>query len=170
MTLLDRHISFVEALRRAGLPVSLSEDLDSVRAITDLGLHDRDALRAGLAATLVKREQHRSSFDAIFDLFYPVMLGSGSLDLEADAATAAAALGGDNDELLRRLRERITEAMHADDREAMDARRHSAFAIGAIGDERSRSLLERFTSNSDPYLAEIAREALLQIAKVTDES
>lgn len=121
MTLLDRHISFVEALRRAGLPVSLSEDLDSVRAITDLGLHDRDALRAGMATTLVKRQQHRSSFDAIFDLFYPVMLGSGSLDLEADTATAAAALAGDNDELLQRLRERATEAMQDNDREAMEA-------------------------------------------------
>ena len=33
MTLLDRHIEFVEALRAAGLPVSLAEGLDAVRAI-----------------------------------------------------------------------------------------------------------------------------------------
>jgi len=33
MTLLDRHIEFVEALRDARLPVSLAEGLDAVRAI-----------------------------------------------------------------------------------------------------------------------------------------
>ena len=34
--LLDRHIAFVEALRSAGLPVSLAEDLDAVRALGHL--------------------------------------------------------------------------------------------------------------------------------------
>ena len=34
MALLDRHIAFIEALRAAGLPVSLSEDLDSVAALS----------------------------------------------------------------------------------------------------------------------------------------
>ena len=34
MPLLDRHIAFVEALRTAGLPVSLAEDLDAVTAVT----------------------------------------------------------------------------------------------------------------------------------------
>ena len=38
MTLLDRHIEFVEALRSAGLPVSLAEGLDAVEAIDALGL------------------------------------------------------------------------------------------------------------------------------------
>ena len=37
MTLLDRHIEFVEALRSAGLPVSLAEGLDAVEAIDALG-------------------------------------------------------------------------------------------------------------------------------------
>ncbi|WP_148574913.1 vWA domain-containing protein [Nocardioides caldifontis] len=77
MALLDRHIAFVEALRAAGLPVSLSEDLDAVEAVTQLGLADREALRAGLAATLVKREGHRTSFDALFDLWFPPLLGAG---------------------------------------------------------------------------------------------
>ena len=57
-----------------------------------------------------------------------------------------------------------------DDREAMDVRRHAAFAIGAIGEEGARSLLERFTTNSDPYLSEIAREALLMLSETSDEN
>src|SRR5690349_6629680 len=77
MALLDRQLAFVEALREAGVPVSLAEDLDSVRAVEEVGLTDRESLRAGLAATLLKRQTHRASFDAIFDLYYPALIGSG---------------------------------------------------------------------------------------------
>ena len=78
MALVDRHIALVEALRAAGLPVSLTEDLDAVAAVTRLGLADREGLRAGLAATLVKRQSHRPTFDALFDLYFPALLGGGA--------------------------------------------------------------------------------------------
>ena len=77
MTLLDRQIGFVEELRRAGMPVSLSEDLDAVRAVTCLPALTREELRAALATTLVKRQVHRANFDLIFDLFYPAVIGDG---------------------------------------------------------------------------------------------
>jgi len=78
MTLLNRHLEFVQALRAAGLPVSVAEGLDAVRAVEHLGLADREAVRAGYAAALVKRRSHRGSFDALFDLFFPPLLGSGA--------------------------------------------------------------------------------------------
>ena len=77
MTLLDRHIEFVEALRDAGLPVSLAEGLDAVRAIDALDLDRRDTLRAAYAATLVKRQNHRPGFDQVFDLYFPLLVGDG---------------------------------------------------------------------------------------------
>jgi uncharacterized protein with von Willebrand factor type A (vWA) domain len=76
MTLLDRHIAFVEALRSAGLPVSLAEGLDAVRAVDELGLGDREGLRAAYAATLVKRQPHRPAFDQVFDLYFPALVGT----------------------------------------------------------------------------------------------
>ena len=63
MTLLDRHIAFVEALRGAGLPVSLAEDLDAVARDRRARLGERETLRAAYAATLVKRQHHRPAFD-----------------------------------------------------------------------------------------------------------
>ena len=63
MTLLDRHIEFVEALRSAGLPVSLAEGLDAVEAITALDLSERekeivlgqvDGIREQLAGQVVE--------------------------------------------------------------------------------------------------------------------
>ena len=78
MTLLDRHLDFVLALREAGLPVSVAEDLDAARAISAIGVGSRPLLKAAYAATLVKRELHRPAFEAIFDLYFPAVVGAAS--------------------------------------------------------------------------------------------
>ncbi len=87
MTLLDRHIEFVEALRSAGLPVSLAEGLDAVQAIDSLGIGHRETLRAAYAATLLKRQNHRAGFDQVFDLYFPSLIGDGH-DFSAESGSA----------------------------------------------------------------------------------
>jgi len=82
--LVGRHIDFLEALRGAGLPVSLAEDLDAFAALGALPWHDRETVRAGYAATVVKRQAQRPTFDALFDLYFPRLVGAGA------AATAGA--------------------------------------------------------------------------------
>ena len=47
--------------------------------------------------------------------------------------------------------------------EADDTRREAAYALGEIGDESSRTVLEAHRNSPDLYLAEISREALLKI-------
>jgi len=47
--------------------------------------------------------------------------------------------------------------------EADDTRREAAFALGAIGDQKAITVLNRYVSSSDPYLAEISRESLLKL-------
>lgn len=74
--LLDRTVGFVQALRRAGLPVSVAEVLDAARALGAVDLLDREQLRAGFAAATVKRAAHRPAFDALFDLWFPPLLGA----------------------------------------------------------------------------------------------
>ncbi len=75
--LLDRHLSFIEALRGAGLSVSLAEDLDSVAALGAVGWGDRGHVRDVLAATLVKKQAQRTTFDALFDVYFPALVGEG---------------------------------------------------------------------------------------------
>jgi uncharacterized protein len=75
--LVDRHIAFIEALRGAGLAVSLAEDLDAVAALSALGWHDRETVRAAYASTLVKRQVQRPVYDTLFDLYFPRLLGDG---------------------------------------------------------------------------------------------
>jgi uncharacterized protein with von Willebrand factor type A (vWA) domain len=69
--LLTTHVAFLEALRGAGVPVSLAEDLDAVAAFSVLDWGDREAIRQGYAATLVKRQGQRPTFDTLFDLYFP---------------------------------------------------------------------------------------------------
>ena len=39
--------------------------------------HDRETVRAAYAATLVKRQPQRVTFDAVFDIYYPRLVGDG---------------------------------------------------------------------------------------------
>lgn len=71
MSLVDRHVGFVHALRGAGLPVSLAEGLDAARALAVIDMGDRESLRTAYAATLVKKPGYRPGFDVLFDLWFP---------------------------------------------------------------------------------------------------
>jgi uncharacterized protein with von Willebrand factor type A (vWA) domain len=126
MTLLDRHIEFVEALRSAGLPVSLAEGLDAVEAIDALGIGERETLRAAYAATLVKRQNHRPGFDQVFDLYFPALIGEGhdfsSVVEEGEERArleATTADGGDGPQALADFREALATAMAMGDPDAL---------------------------------------------------
>ncbi len=127
MALLERHLAFIEALREAGVQVSLAEDLDSVHAVEAVGLSDREQLRAVLSATLLKRQTHRPAFDAIFDLFYPALVGYGVARGTEDGAADDAEDGAGQDrsdrseaDALAELRQAMAEAMAAGDQDALD--------------------------------------------------
>lgn len=61
---------FVDELRQAGIPVSLTENLDAVEALRHIPLEDREVFRAALGATLVKNDTHRRAFDTVFDVYF----------------------------------------------------------------------------------------------------
>lgn len=70
--MLEAILDLVHRLRDAGVPVSMVEALDATRALGALDLSRRSELRVALAATLVKRADHRPAFDALFDICFPV--------------------------------------------------------------------------------------------------
>ena len=101
MSLFERHVQFVGALREAGLTVSIAEGLDAAQAVRVIDLFDREQLRAVYAATLVKRHLQRPVFDSVFDLYFPAVTGQ-SVSAEGPegwrsartGAYAARAVGG----------------------------------------------------------------------------
>jgi len=68
--MLDVMQGFVHELRTAGLPVSMTENLDAMRAVEHIPMRDREAFRAALGATLVKHHSHRPAFDTVFDVYF----------------------------------------------------------------------------------------------------
>ena len=72
-------VGFVEALREQGIAVGPSETVDAGRVLGVLGVSDRQALREGLACALLRRADHRATYDALFDLWWPAALGGRTL-------------------------------------------------------------------------------------------
>src|SRR3954463_13408036 len=69
-TLFDAFQGFVHELRAAGLPVSMTENLDAMRAVEYVPLDDRESLKAALGATLVKHHGHWKTFETVFDVYF----------------------------------------------------------------------------------------------------
>ena len=61
---------FIVELRNAGLPVSLTENLDAMHAISHIPLEDREAFKYALGATLVKNNAHWRSFETVFEVYF----------------------------------------------------------------------------------------------------
>ena len=77
----DRIIEFANVLRRGGVRVSLSENIDAFRALDFLGVDDASHFRAALRTTLVKRTVDLRPFEELFDFFF---LGIGQSLNQAD--------------------------------------------------------------------------------------
>jgi uncharacterized protein with von Willebrand factor type A (vWA) domain len=68
--LLETIAGFVKELRNAGIPVSLTENLDAVEALRYIPLEDRDAFKYALAATMVKNNSHWKTFETVFEVYF----------------------------------------------------------------------------------------------------
>jgi uncharacterized protein len=68
--MLDLMAGFITELRAAGLPVSLTENLDAMEAITHIPLEDRETFKYALGATLVKNASHWRSFETVFEVYF----------------------------------------------------------------------------------------------------
>jgi uncharacterized protein with von Willebrand factor type A (vWA) domain len=69
-SMLDLLSGFIQELRQAGLPVSLTENLDAMEAVTHIPIEDRDAFKYALGATLVKNQSHWRAFEIVFEVFF----------------------------------------------------------------------------------------------------
>ena len=68
--MLDLLNGFIQELRNAGLPVSLTENLDAMEAVQHIPIDDREAFKYALAATLVKSNAHWRSFETVFEVYF----------------------------------------------------------------------------------------------------
>ncbi|MEY2477150.1 MAG: uncharacterized protein QOG87_2465 [Actinomycetota bacterium] len=126
--MLDLLAGFMQELRAAGLPVSLTENLDAMEAVKHIPVEDREAFKYALGATLVKNNSHWKAFETIFEVYfslrgpqYDILDSADDVDELADilqqmADEQAAAGGGLEGLTPEELAEMLYRAlMNADD-------------------------------------------------------
>lgn len=166
--MLDRLLELTDALRGAGVPVAVSEEIDALKAIKHVDFVDRHDVRAALAATLIKSDSHRLAFETLFDLYFGTGRGPDAFE-EHDADMPPASAGELADELF--------EALMSGDGSAMrDIARRAVAQFGRLQNSPSgdwysnyqvmraldlQSLLDRFDA-SDPSLEASDLERRLQ--------
>jgi uncharacterized protein with von Willebrand factor type A (vWA) domain len=94
-------VDFVEALRGSGIAVGPSETVDAGKVLATLGLGDREVLREGLACAVLRRADHRDTYDAMFDLWWPAALGGRTVLEPDDSGDAPPELPPDDVEAMR---------------------------------------------------------------------
>ena len=124
---------FIDELRAAGVPVSMVEAIDGMRAVEAIEIGERIALRETLRATLIKNQRHERAFDTAFDVYFSTVPPPGpetaDADREHDLPAADRRDGGEAppfdldallDELLQALAGLDEEAMRRGARSAVD--------------------------------------------------
>lgn len=84
--MLDVIGGFIKELRAAGVPVSLAENLDALRALEHIPMEDRPAFKSAMAATLVKSSSHYRTFDTVFEIYFALRGEGFGLDQAEDAS------------------------------------------------------------------------------------
>ena len=101
----------ITELRQIGVPISVSENIDAVRALRHFPLHERAGVKAALRAALVKSHEHEMAFDAVFDLYFSPAAGpaedeqvpSGSRLTGQRGDSGGGSLGSQDDAVLTEL-------------------------------------------------------------------
>jgi hypothetical protein len=104
----ERLVEFVGALRERGIPAGPSETVDAAAVLGVLGLANRERMREGLAAALVRRGGQRAVFDAAFDVFFPLGVGAPEATRNPDEPLDP-----------EQLRDALADALAAADEQAM---------------------------------------------------
>lgn len=130
-------VGFVEALRGQGISVGPSETVDAGRVLGALDLDDREVLREGLACAVLRRPDHRDTYDAMFDLWFPAALGERTVLVSDEPQSADDAPLPEDAEAMRAI---LVDLLAANpDLADTDARLSAMIAaiVGAYGKYRS---------------------------------
>ena len=125
---------FVHELRAAGLPVSMTENLDAMRAVEHVDIAERDVFKAALGATLVKHHHHWKAFETVFDVYFSLYSpgvddGAGPDDDSAfEGMVGESGSGGGGGQVTREeLAQMLIDALMRMDRDEL--RRLAAMAV-----------------------------------------
>lgn len=147
-SMLDLLNGFVQELRNAGLPVSLTENLDAMDAVQHIPIEDRDAFKYALGATLIKNNSHWRAFETVFEVYFSLR-GPEYRIADADDESAL-------DELWREMQEQQGEAgQGAEGGGAMDA---------LTPEEIAQMLMQALLNGDQAMMRALAKQAVKRFA------
>lgn len=130
----ERLVDLARSLRRHGVTVGTSEITDAASAATTLGLEDRERLRTGLAATMMRRSADRAVFDQLFDIHFPAAVGARTGEGEALPPTDTAGAR----ERAAAIRDALVDALARGDQAELDRLASRALQeLGRLSNESS---------------------------------
>jgi uncharacterized protein with von Willebrand factor type A (vWA) domain len=141
---LDLMAGFIQELRAAGLPVSLTENLDAMEAVTHIPIEDREAFKYALAATLVKNNAHWRAFETVFEVYFS--LRGPQYQLNED---------GDPDEFWREMQDQLRQGEGKAAGGAMEA---------LTPEELMQMLYQALMNGDDALMRALARQAVSRYA------
>jgi uncharacterized protein with von Willebrand factor type A (vWA) domain len=142
---------FISELREAGLPVSLTENLDAMEAITHIPIEDRDAFKYALAATLVKNHAHWRAFETVFEVYFSLRGGHH-------------AIGDETDDLAQLLEDMEGEGEGDQGNEGEGMGRGGGGGDALTPEELAELLYQALMQGNDALLRAIARQAVRRFA------
>ena len=137
---------FIQELREAGLPVSLTENLDAMAAVRHIPIDDREAFKYALAATLVKNNAHWRAFETVFEVYFSLRGKEYAIGDDGDAAL------DDLERLMEQLRDQAAEGMQGSGGDSMTA------------EELAELLYRALLEGQDALMRAVARQAVKRYA------
>ncbi len=144
--MLDLLSGFVQELRNAGLPVSLTENLDAMEAVRHIPMEDRDAFKYALGATLVKNSAHWRSFETVFEVYF---------SLRGPEYKLAEGSAEDLDELWREMQEQMQQG---------EGRGASGGMESLTPEEMAQMLMQALMKGDQAMMRALARQAVQRFA------
>ena len=145
--MLDLLNGFVVELRNAGIPVSLTENLDAMEALQHIPIEDREAFKYALAATMVKNNSHWRAFETVFEVYFS--LRGPEYKIKE---------GGDESDLDQMLRE-MQEEMQAEGRGGQGGSMDSM-----TPEEMAQMLMNALLNADEAMMRALAKQAVQRFA------
>ena len=142
--MIDLLAGFIQELRAAGLPVSLTENLDAMEAVKHIPIEDREAFKFALAATLVKNNAHWRSFETVFEVYFSLRGPQYKLKEDADA-----------DELWRDMQDQLRQG---------EGRAGAGGMESLTPEELAQLLYQALMNGDEALLRALARQAVSRYA------
>ena len=147
--MLDLLGGFVLQLREAGLPVSLTENLDAMEAVRHIPIEDREAFKYALAASLIKNQAHWRTFETIFEVYFSLRGPEYALDREGDGSDS------DLDQLWREMQ---------DASQSGDGRGGAGSLDALTPEEIAHLLMQSLMQGDQALMRALARQAVQRFA------